>query len=146
MLPTAFWVLAGTGDLAAGSFAAYLLLPPESVRRTLAFHIFGLADFMVAVGTGLTLTLLQDPRKAPIPVLPMALIPLWGVGISDATHIIAFDMLRRGTGLANANARIASVAIWAMPGARMSTPCRIGSFPGIRRRLAVSQRAFDVSR
>jgi hypothetical protein len=111
VLPTAFWVLAGTSDLAAGSLAAYLLLRPESVRRTLAFHIFGLADSMVAVGTGLTLTLLQDPRMAPITVLPMALIPLWRVGISGATHIIAFDMLRRGTGFANANARIASVAV-----------------------------------
>jgi len=30
-----------------------------------------------------------------IAVLPMALIPLWGVGISDVTHLVAFDMLRR---------------------------------------------------
>lgn len=94
-LPTAFWVLAGTGDLIAGTYAAYLSLRPESTRRYLSFHLFGFADFLVAVGTGLTFTLLQDPRMALIATLPMALIPLWGVGISGATHLIAFDMLRR---------------------------------------------------
>jgi hypothetical protein len=101
-LPTAFWVLAGTGDLIAGGYAAYLTLKPESVRRYLSFHLFGFADFVVAVGTGLTFTLLQDPRMALITTLPMALIPLWGVGISGATHLIAFDMLRRGSGMAPA--------------------------------------------
>jgi hypothetical protein len=97
-LPTAFWVLAGSGDFIAGSYAAYLMFQPESSRRYLSFHIFGFADFVVAVGTGLTFTLLQDPRMALIATLPMALIPLWGVGISGVTHLIAFDMLRRGTG------------------------------------------------
>jgi len=96
-LPTAFWVLAGTGDFIAGSYAVYLMLQPESERRYLSFHIFGFADFVVAVGTGLTFTLLQDPRMALIATLPMALIPLWGVGISGATHLIAFDMLRRSS-------------------------------------------------
>jgi hypothetical protein len=98
-LPPLFWMLAGTGDFIAGSFAAYLMFRPESARRYLAFHIFGFADFAVAVGTGLAYTLLQDSRMAPIAVLPMALIPLFGVGISGATHLIAFDMLRRGSGL-----------------------------------------------
>jgi hypothetical protein len=36
---------------------------------------------------------------APIAILPLALIPLFGVGISGATHLMAFDMLRRGVGL-----------------------------------------------
>jgi hypothetical protein len=99
-LPTTFWVLAGTGDLIAGSYAAYLMLQPEHERRYLSFHLFGFADFVVAVGTGLTFTLLQDPRMALIAALPMALIPLWGVGISGVTHLVAFDMLRRGIGTA----------------------------------------------
>lgn len=99
-LPTAFWVLAGTGDFIAGSYAAYLLFKPRSARRYWSFHVFGFADFVVAVGSGLTFTLLQDPRMALIAALPMALIPLWGVGISGTTHLIAFDMLRRGAGMA----------------------------------------------
>ena len=55
---------------------------------------FGFADFVVAVGTGLTYTLLLDPRMNLIAELPMALIPLFGVGLSGASHIVAFDMMR----------------------------------------------------
>jgi hypothetical protein len=99
LLPTPFWLLAGVGDFIAGSYVLVLVRKPESVASYRAFHRFGFADFAVAVGTGLTFTLLEDPRMAPIAALPLALIPLFGVGISGATHLIAFDMLRRGTGL-----------------------------------------------
>ena len=99
-LPPAFWILAGTGDLIAGINAAWVVARPENAKSYLSFHRFGFADFVVAVGTGLTFTLLSDPRMAPIAVLPMALIPLFGVGISGATHLMAFDMLRRGVGFA----------------------------------------------
>lgn len=109
-LPTVFWVLAGAGDFIAGSYAAYLMLQPPAARRYLSFHVFGLADFVVAVGTGLTFTLLQDPRMAPIATLPLALIPLWGVGISGVTHLIAFDMLRRGVGASGDRPRAALIA------------------------------------
>lgn len=103
-LPLAFWALAGTGDLIAGLFAAWLLTQEESARKLWAFHLFGFADFCVAVGTGLTFTLLQDPRMGAVALLPLALIPLFGVGISGASHLIAFDMLRRGTGFAKPRA------------------------------------------
>lgn len=107
-LPPLFWILAGTGDFIAGSYAAYLATRPAGSRNYLAFHLFGFADFVVAVGTGLTFTLLNDPRMALIAALPMALIPLWGVGISGVTHLVAFDMMRRerdrpaGAGFASA--------------------------------------------
>ena len=98
-LPPLFWMLAGVGDMIAGSLALYFLFKPESPKRYWVFHSFGFLDFVVAVGTGLTYTLLQDARMAPVAVLPLALIPLFGVGISGATHLIAFDMLRRGVGM-----------------------------------------------
>ena len=104
-LPPLFWILAGTGDLIAGSYALWLSFKPETAARYRSFHIFGFTDFVVAVGTGLTYTLLLDPRMAPIATLPLALVPLFGVGISGATHLIAFDMLRRGTGLAGTENR-----------------------------------------
>jgi hypothetical protein len=88
LLPPLFWILAGVGDLMAGSYAAWLMFKPESARSYRSFHIFGL-----------TYTLLLDPRMAPIALLPMALIPLFGVGISGATHLMAFDMLRRNVGM-----------------------------------------------
>lgn len=105
-LPPLFWILAGVGDFIAGSLALYMAFKPESLRRYWIFHSFGFLDFVVAVGTGLTYTLLQDPRMAPIAVLPMTLIPLFGVGISGATHLMAFDMLRRKVGLTTMSASV----------------------------------------
>lgn len=95
-LPTPFWVLAGVGDLLAGCFAAWVVAHPKPTEHLFkAMHRFGFADFVIAVGTGLTFTLLLDPRMTLLATLPFALIPLFGVGISGASHIIAFDMMRR---------------------------------------------------
>jgi len=99
LLPEAFVQNAGWGDLIAGLLALGVTLLPKTRDRYLVFHVFGFADFVVAVGTGLTLFLLDDPRMAGIQTLPMALIPLYGVGISGASHIMAFDLLRRGVGV-----------------------------------------------
>jgi hypothetical protein len=99
LLPETFVKNAGWGDLIAGLMALGVTLLPESRRRYLAFHIVGFADFVVAVGTGLALFLLNDSRMAGIQTLPMALIPLYGVGISGANHIMAFDLLRRHKGI-----------------------------------------------
>jgi hypothetical protein len=100
-LPFWFWFLAGVGDFIAGSHALWSAGKPEDPARYRAFHRIGFADFVVAVGTGLTFTLLQDPLMAPIATLPLALIPLFGVGVSGASHLMAFDMLRRGAGLSS---------------------------------------------
>jgi hypothetical protein len=89
-------VLAGTGDLIAGLYAAGALRAQPSRAYYRRFHAFGFADFVVAVGTGLTYTLMLDPRMAPIALWPMALIPMFGVGLSGAAHLVAFDLLRRG--------------------------------------------------
>ena len=102
LLPEAFVRNAAWGDLMAGAFALALIILPPARLGYLAFHLFGFADFVLAVGTGLSFTLAGDPRMAPIVSLPMALIPLFGVGISGATHLMAFDLLRRGFGRAGA--------------------------------------------
>jgi hypothetical protein len=99
LLPEVFVQNAGWGDLIAGLLALGVTVLPKTHNRYLVFHIFGFADFLVAVGTGLTLFLLKDPRMAGIQTLPMALIPLYGVGISGASHIMAFDLLRRHVGI-----------------------------------------------
>ncbi|AYQ92842.1 permease [Burkholderia gladioli] len=96
LLPEAFVRNAGWGDFIAGVLALVVTLLPASRRRYLMFHLFGFADFVVAVGTGLSFFLLHDPRMANIQTLPMALIPLYGVGISGASHLMAFDLLRLG--------------------------------------------------
>jgi hypothetical protein len=98
LLPETFVRNAGWGDLIAGVLALFVVVLPENRTRYWIFHVVGFADFVVAVGTGLTLFLFNDPRMAAIQTLPMALIPLYGVGISGASHIMAFDLLRQGLG------------------------------------------------
>jgi hypothetical protein len=98
LLPEIFVRNAGWGDLVAGVLALLVVILPENRTRYLIFHIVGFADFVVAVGTGLSLFLLNDPRMAAIQTLPMALIPFYGVGISGASHIMAFDLLRQSSG------------------------------------------------
>jgi hypothetical protein len=110
LLPETFVRNAAWGDLVAGLLALGVILLPESRNRYLAFHIVGFADFVVAVGTGLTLFLLNDPRMSAIETLPMALIPLYGVGISGASHIMAFDLLRRRLGIKHELKRVAAKA------------------------------------
>lgn len=99
LLPPLFVRIAGWGDLVAGLLALGVTLLPENRARYLVFEIFGFADFVAAVGTGLTMFILHDPRMAGIQTLPMALIPFYGVGISGASHIMAFDLLRRRVGM-----------------------------------------------
>lgn len=96
LLPDLFVRNAAWGDLIAGTLALALAFLPASRSGYWTFHLFGFADFVLAVGTGLMFTLADDPRMAPIITLPVALIPLFGVGISGATHLMAFDLLRRG--------------------------------------------------
>ena len=94
-LPTLFWTLAGVGDLLAGLYAATLLWRAPSLALYRRIHRFGFADFITAVGCGLTFTLIQDPRMSLLTTLPMALIPLFGVGLSGASHIVALNTLAK---------------------------------------------------
>jgi hypothetical protein len=94
-LPSMFWILAGVGDFLAGSYATTLLWRKPSIELYRRIHWFGFADFVVAVGTGLTFTLLQDPRMLLLTTLPMALIPLFGVGLSGASHIVVLSSLAK---------------------------------------------------
>lgn len=101
-LPDAFVRHAAWGDLAAGLLVLPVIL---TARRGLAkywgFHIFGFADFVLAVGTGLYFSLISHPDMATIAAFPLALIPLFGVGVSGASHLIAFDVLRHNRRASN---------------------------------------------
>jgi hypothetical protein len=67
---------------------------PRRRSTYVAFHLFGLSDFIAALVTGLSVTLRGDARMRTIATFPLALIPLFGVGLSGAAHLIAFDLLR----------------------------------------------------
>ncbi len=97
-LPPTFVRNAGWGDIIAGALATALVMLPRKRTTYLAINAVGFADFIVAVGTGLSATLRRDPRMNEIARLPLALIPLFGVGVSGAAHLIAFDLLRSESG------------------------------------------------
>ncbi len=97
-LPPLFVERAATGDLVAGVLAVGVGMMAMRRWRYLAVHAFGMADFVTAVGTGLYFTLTDPAAMASIRELPLALIPMFGVGLSGATHLMAFDLMRRRAG------------------------------------------------
>lgn len=101
LLPVSFALIAGIGDLLAGLLAvAVVRLAPwlsarGGARAYLAFHILSFSDFLTAVGTGITLTLLGDPLMASLADFPLALIPLFGVPVTGVLSLVALWRLTR---------------------------------------------------
>jgi hypothetical protein len=95
LLPETFVRNAAWGDLLAGLFVLPLMLLPNYRWQYWAFHLFEMTDFAIAVGTGLTFSLLQISMMNTISTYPVALIPLFGVPISGVSHIMALDILAR---------------------------------------------------
>ena len=95
VLPERFVSYAGWGDLLAGLFAGLVVILPFRRSSYAAAHIFGFADLILAVGTGMTLALSAVPEMSNIGTFPLVMIPLFGVSISVVTHIVAFDLLLR---------------------------------------------------
>lgn len=89
----------GTGDLLAGLFALIVVALPFVRWRYWAVHLFGAADLIVAMGTGIYFSFTDPASMANVRLLPFALIPMFGVAVTFTAHLIAFDLLRRGVGL-----------------------------------------------
>ncbi|GAB4440445.1 MAG: hypothetical protein OHK0015_36470 [Chloroflexi bacterium OHK40] len=101
LLPATFVHNAGWGDLIAGLAAipvVFWLMPRPRWRRPslLAFHLFSFADFVVAVGTGFSFSLLGNPLMGELKSFPLALIPLFGVPLTGALSVIALHRLATG--------------------------------------------------
>lgn len=95
-LPKQFVIDAGLGDLAVGLLVPIVLMLKGGDRKYLLFHIFGLLDFVVAVGTGFTFTLiLHDPLMNNITTFPVVLIPLYGVCVTGSLSVMTLDRLLR---------------------------------------------------
>lgn len=96
LLPKQFVIDAGYGDLTVGLLVPIILMLKGSDRKYLLFHIFGLLDFVVAVGTGFTFNLiLHDPLMSNITTFPIVLIPLYGVCVTGALSVMTLDRLLR---------------------------------------------------
>lgn len=86
----------GTGDLLAGIFALIAVVLPFARWRYWGVHLFGAADLIVAMGTGIYFSFTDPASMANIRLLPFALIPMFGVAVTFTAHLIAFDLLRKG--------------------------------------------------
>jgi hypothetical protein len=95
LLPGEFVDRAAWGDAIAGVAGIIVCLWPTRGGYWLV-HLFGLADLILATATGMRLRLAGPPEMANVATFPVALIPFFGVGLTAATHLVAFDWLRRG--------------------------------------------------
>lgn len=100
LLPETFVRNAGYGDLAVGFLVPPVLMLKGGDGKYLAFHVFGLLDFVIAVGTGLIFTVLRVPLMDNIAAFPIVLIPAFGVCVTGALSIMALDILLRNRSVA----------------------------------------------
>ena len=92
-----FAVPAGLGDTATGvaaPFVARRLARGNGRRATIWFNVFGLADLVVAViAATLARRLMGDQSIEPLRLLPLVLVPTFGVPLAMAMHIISLGRL-----------------------------------------------------
>ena len=86
---------AAYGDIISGFLGLVVFAFGHTKLNYLIFNILGLIDFIVAVGTGITLTILGAEGMATIIQLPLIMIPLFGVPLSGFTHFISLNRLLR---------------------------------------------------
>jgi hypothetical protein len=92
-LPETFINNAAYGDIVAGCLGLGVLIVGQTKLNYYIFNVLGLIDFFLAVGTGLYLTVIHDPKMESITHLPLIMIPLFGVPISGYTHFISLYRL-----------------------------------------------------
>ena len=97
--PAGFGLKAGWGDVIAGvaGLAAEWFWPRRAGYAVA--NLIGLADFVVAVGTGMATTLADQPSMHAVTEIPGALIPLFGVGITATSQIVAMHLLWQERGV-----------------------------------------------
>jgi hypothetical protein len=106
VIPGIFALPAGIGDVATGLLAlpvAYYLAfrNGDPMRSAIAWNIFGLIDFTIAVGIGLAIA--PGPLQLIVPSIPNAgaglyptvLIPAFAVPSSILLHVLSLRQLRR---------------------------------------------------
>lgn len=100
LLPARFALPAGYGDMAIGisaTFAAWKLAVPERRGSFILWQTLGIADLVMAVGTGITAPMI-DPHGVsmmPMTVLPLSLIPTFFVPLLLMLHVISIAQARR---------------------------------------------------
>ena len=102
ILPGLFAIPAGVGDIAIGLAAPFVVArltrDPEFARgwRFVAFHVAGMVDFVVAVGTSVLVSgafpalVSGNLTSAPMEVWPLNIFPSFAVPIFIILHLMVF--------------------------------------------------------
>lgn len=100
MMPEAFAMRAGWGDIAAAVLGVLIVLVASQLKndRTrkglyLFWSIFGLADLFVAVGTGLSLGIGDQSSMVWISRLPLLMVPTFVLPVLFSSHLIVLKRL-----------------------------------------------------
>jgi len=99
LLPRVFVERAGWGDMAAGALALVVVLFWARPAGYWLMNVVGLADLVDAVATAAMLSRAHPESMRAMATLPIILIPLFGVGLLAAMHLIAFSRLLHGEGV-----------------------------------------------
>lgn len=106
VLPGAFALPAGWGDIAIGATALYAgtqLANPKHKGSFIVWQLLGMTDFVVALASGPTARFLSPQdflagiTTSPLTMLPLSLIPTFGVPFLAILHIISIAQARRWT-------------------------------------------------
>jgi hypothetical protein len=117
ILPGILALPAGWGDIAIGAtavFAATRLANPSHRTSFIAWQLLGITDLVTAMSLGAAMRFI-DPgaiSAAPMTVLPMSLIPTFGVPLFLILHIISIAQAKRWP--AHATNRVEQVRSLAM--------------------------------
>jgi len=106
VVPGVFALPAGIGDLTTGLLAlpvAYYLASRngDAARSAIAWNIFGLVDFTIAVGIGMAITpgpfqlITPSVPNAGLGLYPAVMIPAFAVPSSILLHALSLRQLRR---------------------------------------------------
>jgi hypothetical protein len=106
VIPGLFALPAGIGDVTTGLLAlpvAYFLASrnADAVRAGIAWNIFGLVDFTIAVGIGLATApgppqlIVPSIQNSGVGLYPTVLIPAFAVPSSILLHVLSLRQLRR---------------------------------------------------
>jgi hypothetical protein len=100
ILPGAFALPAGWGDIAIGATAplvALKLANPGNRKSFIVWQLLGIADLVTAVGSGVTTRLINPHGIATtaMTVLPMSVIPTFAVPLFMILHFISIAQARQ---------------------------------------------------
>jgi hypothetical protein len=93
VLPRAFALEAGVGDLAIAVTAPYIAaIEDRRPRLFRAWQVAGILDLILVLAGAAVFTIMGDVRMLRLKVFPMAMLPLFLVPLSIMIHVVALRL------------------------------------------------------